>query len=157
MRRSDIGSGEAVVGPPVAECGQASDDVSDESGSNETWDVLQEHVSGSKNAKTSSDLGPEPPLVVSAASRAGVADRLAREPREDEIDVDAERFPVDLAEVAKVRDTRPMPLEDPGACRVELGLGDDDDADGFKAEVEAPGTAAERDGSHVTKPPVQKT
>lgn len=64
--------------------GQVSENVSKPSIS-EPWDVFQEDEGGSYVTNCSDDVGPDPSVVVCSSSLAGLGERLAREPRSDEI------------------------------------------------------------------------
>ena len=68
----------------VPERGQVSDHRS-ESSRKEAWDVFQEDEARSNVANDARDFRPEPSLVGLAKAAAGETDRLAREPRRDEI------------------------------------------------------------------------
>lgn len=66
-------------------------------------DVLQEHEAGSYFAKDSSDVVPEPPLVLDASALSRGAERLAGEPGRDKIHLSAPRFAVEGREIVPDR------------------------------------------------------
>jgi hypothetical protein len=85
-----------------AERGQLADHAP-ESGSKETWDVLQKHAAGSHLANHARDVGPQPTRVIGAALLAGETDRLARESRSDQIHDSTPRRAVEGREIVPDR------------------------------------------------------
>jgi hypothetical protein len=90
----------------VPERGQVGGDVV-ESESKQPCDVLHEAPLGSKYAKASGELGPQPPVVVQATARPGVGDGLAGESSANKVR-GSHPFPLDGSHVAEVGDIGPV-------------------------------------------------
>lgn len=115
-------------------CGQVPENVSDESPSNETWNVLQDDVTGSSQQNGSGDGGPEPTGIFGAEAESGDAGGLAGKPGSDDIAScggDGVRVTVD-------RDAGEPLREDALAVAVELAELHGPVPGPFEAEVEEP-------------------
>ena len=84
MRCADVGRPEQVPLRIEPAAGQVSEHIA-ESSSNKPGHVFEKDPSGRHVPNDSVDEGPEPPLVLGAASVAGATPRLAGEARHDEI------------------------------------------------------------------------
>jgi hypothetical protein len=84
MGCADFGSRKHVPLRSEPLLGQVREDTI-EASPHKSGHVLQEDVAGSNLAKHTGDIGPDPALVRGAAALAGMRERLAREPRRDEI------------------------------------------------------------------------
>jgi hypothetical protein len=84
MGSSDLSSRNNVPLAVIPERGKVFND-SDPPVIKEPWNILSEHVSGSKYANGTGELGPEPTGVVFAFALAGDGDWLAGESSADEV------------------------------------------------------------------------
>lgn len=84
VRRSDLGRAEHSPLRIEPEAGQGCENVSEPS-NNDAWHVFQEDETGSNLAKYARDVGPQPALVLEAATLAGWAEGLTRESRSNAI------------------------------------------------------------------------
>lgn len=98
MGRTNGGRGEQTPFRIEPEVGKVTENMG-KSCSNNSWDVLQEHVAGFHVADDPCDVGPEPTLVVSAQPLACCAERLAGETGSDEIHSATPRATVEGGEV----------------------------------------------------------
>lgn len=106
----------------VPEGGQVSENVVHAGPSNkETWYVFHEDDAGSKYAKDSGELGPEPPLVGLALPFSRDGNWLAGETPGNKVDW-LELGASDIADVSVARDVGPPLGEGGGAERVDLDL-----------------------------------
>jgi hypothetical protein len=128
--------------------GQVPENVS-EPQSEMAGHVLQHDPSGSKNANCLCDERPEVSDIFAPFALPGVAERLARVASGEDIDR-LHAGPVHCGQVADVRDTRPLPLEDGAGRGLHLGvpgeLGTEVRLDG---EVQTADARAERAGAHA--------
>ncbi|MCY3784617.1 MAG: hypothetical protein OXG79_12655 [Chloroflexi bacterium] len=85
------------------EIGQRAEYGSKSGWSKDAWRILQEDVTRSHIANDSGDIWPEPSLVLLPAPLAGDAERLAREPRSDDIHDATPRAAVERSEVTPDR------------------------------------------------------
>lgn len=100
--------------------------------------------------------------IVGAVAGAGEGEGLAGVAAADEIDVQGSGdpvavvasivLPVDLRDVAEVRDRRPMLGEDAAGVRVDLGLPHDGHPGALEAEVQAADAGEERADVHDSGP-----
>jgi hypothetical protein len=99
---TDGGRGEQVPFRIEPEVGQVPENRS-QSGNSEPWDVLQQDEVWSHLTQNPGDVGPDPPLVLDAASNAGLRERLTRETGRDEIHSAAPRSAVEGRDVVPDR------------------------------------------------------
>jgi hypothetical protein len=102
---SDLGRADTAPFRIEPDFGQVSENLS-QSGSKQTWDVLQKDVSRSHVANDANDVGPDPPLVLGALALPGNGEWLAREARSDDIHTATPRFTVEGGEVVPHRSLR---------------------------------------------------
>jgi hypothetical protein len=142
MGGTDEGRWYAVPLCVVPEAGQVSEYVS-HSPSKETWDVLHEHVPGSKVANDARECWPEPPAIRLREPPPGGADRLARESAANKVRGSAVSPPGEAgSHVVMPGHLGPVLGEDLAAPWVNLHLAHDGHSSPFQAEVE-PSDAAE--------------
>lgn len=112
MRRPDVGSSKAAPVRVVPRFGQTGHDKS-ESGSKETWDVLHDDDSRSKNANGAGELEPQSraSAVSESSAEASVGDVLAREATTEHVD-GLNLSPVNGGDVSVVGDAGPVTRED---------------------------------------------
>lgn len=118
---------------------------------NNSWHVLQEHVSGSNVTDDPADVWPEPTVIVSSTTPTGRREGLARKTRSDEIHSSAPRASVEGAQVRPDRRSIQARLVHPrhesGRCvgvplNVSHGAGDS-----AQGKLEASVSGAEVEGT----------
>ena len=142
MGRTHGGRWKAAPFRVVPQAGQVSLDVV-ESSSKEGWDVLHDDEVGSKKAKASCELGPQPSMIQLDETPPGVADRLAGESSANKVG-SLNVAPVDFGDIPQVGDVRPVFLQHLGCVGIDLGLPDDPHAGPLQAEVETADAGEER-------------
>lgn len=85
VRGADGRRGNAVPDDTIPDLGQVSENASKVPVSKESWDVLQERVSGSYLAKDPGGVGPHVALVVFSSPGSGGREGLTGESARDEI------------------------------------------------------------------------
>jgi hypothetical protein len=100
MRRADVSRSEHAPLRIEPRFGQVRENGSKVRVSKETWDVLQERVSGSNVANAANRIGPEVPLVVDSKPLPCLAERLARESRSDDIHDSSPRLSIEGSDVS---------------------------------------------------------
>jgi hypothetical protein len=152
VRSAEVSRSEAAPSNAVPERGQVGGNDS-ESGSKETWDVLHDDDSRSKNANGASELMPEPGAVADnkPSTKPSVAEILAGKPAGEHIDM--RESGVDLSHVFGNRDGRPVALEDASGVGVVLAGPDRLESCVVEAEVESPASAEERSCGSIHRSP----
>ncbi len=82
--------------------------------SNNTWHVLQEHVTGSNLTDDPADVWPEPTVIVSSDALPGSRERLTRESGSDDVHAANPRASVEGAQVRPDRSLIQSRLAHPG-------------------------------------------
>ena len=82
--------------------------------SNNTWHVLQEHVTGSNLTDDPADVWPEPTVIVSSGALPGCGERLTRETGSDDVHAANPRASVEGAQVRPHRSLIQSRLAHPG-------------------------------------------
>jgi hypothetical protein len=158
VRRADVGSSQAVVGPPVAERGQIGEDHSESRFScispyagrcSDSGDVLEDDVPGMNLAKGCGNAEPDLSVVsFDSCSPTGEAVVGAGESSADEIDFGG-GGPVEREEVSMIRDSRVVVVEDDRAVRVGFRKPDPFDSErAGKTEIQSSPASAERSAAH---------
>jgi hypothetical protein len=123
----------------VPERGQVPENVA-KPPSKEPWDVLHEHVAGSKKANETGVFGPHPSLVCLGELEAGGTDGLAGEASAENIDC----WGLESSDIPVARDVGPVGTKDGTAVIVDLALPRDPEPGSFKAKIPTANTREER-------------